>query len=200
MRLAGPSMTISRTVSSASACHFRWSAHPLQPWKGVGPIQLASSSSRLAAAIERSLSDELKIPPLRVVDAPFHQLEGVGHEIRRQRRDSWTSAGADSDGHGSHGRSSPRLEGEHTAADSRRNDRGTEARRRGVGVQLVRCVSDPPESWCSWAGHSSCTTTASRSDRRPARERSSPRNWPASWSTTSTWRSVRWTACQLLAP
>ena len=71
VRLAGPSMTISRTVSSASACHFRWSAHPLQPWKGVGPIQLASSSSRLAAAIERSLSDELKIPPLRVVDAPF---------------------------------------------------------------------------------------------------------------------------------
>ena len=71
VRLAGPSMTISRTVPRAGVCHFRWSAHPLQPWKGVGPIQLASSTSRLAAAIERSLSDEFAIPALKIIDAPF---------------------------------------------------------------------------------------------------------------------------------
>ena len=56
----GPSTTLKTTgIRSDSVLHFRYSSDPGEPWKGSGPLQRATTSTRLAANVEGRLAEEL---------------------------------------------------------------------------------------------------------------------------------------------
>ena len=56
--LPGPSTQTRRTVAYSGLVHFKWAYETASPWKGIGPLQAASSTGRLAAAVETHLADE----------------------------------------------------------------------------------------------------------------------------------------------
>ena len=66
LNLPGPSATHTVVVPADGVVHFRCGALPSAPWRGVAPLRRATSTATLAAAVESSLSAELKIPPGRV--------------------------------------------------------------------------------------------------------------------------------------
>ena len=66
LNLPGPSATHTVVAPADGVLHFRCGALPSAPWRGVAPLARATSTATLAAAVESSLSAELKIPPGRV--------------------------------------------------------------------------------------------------------------------------------------
>lgn len=57
--MAGPSYQVNRMEVPASAVvHIRYAVHPVQPWRGLGPIQLATLAGRLSAETVTALADE----------------------------------------------------------------------------------------------------------------------------------------------
>ena len=71
--LAGPDTTESVDVPAAGVCHFRYATDPMRPWEGIGPLQAARESGKLAANVERHLADESGGPVGSIIPLP----EGV---------------------------------------------------------------------------------------------------------------------------
>ena len=56
--LFGPARSASRTVPSAQVLHMRYAVDPSRPWRGLSPLESASSTGTLAANLEQRLGDE----------------------------------------------------------------------------------------------------------------------------------------------
>ena len=56
--LFGPSGSTSLTVPSAQVIHVRYSVDPSRPWRGLSPLESASSTGALASNIEQRLAEE----------------------------------------------------------------------------------------------------------------------------------------------
>ena len=56
--LSGPSVSTSRTVPSAQVLHVRYSVDPSRPWRGLSPLESASSTGALASNLEQRLAEE----------------------------------------------------------------------------------------------------------------------------------------------
>ena len=74
----GPSGSTTVIVPATDTIHVKYAFHPQRPWRGVGPLQWSSSSSRLHAELEDALGDEssgsrgyiLAMPQAPVSDDP----------------------------------------------------------------------------------------------------------------------------------
>ena len=54
----GPSSTTEHTVAAAGVVHCRYASRADAPWRGVGPLEWAAETGRLAGNLERVLADE----------------------------------------------------------------------------------------------------------------------------------------------
>ena len=61
--IGGPSETLTHYgVPSAGVVHVRYAVDPADPWRGVGPVQVASLAGRLSAETAAALADESSGP------------------------------------------------------------------------------------------------------------------------------------------
>ena len=61
--IGGPSETLTHYgVPSAGVVHVRYAVDPADPWRGVGPVQVASLAGRLSAETAAALADESSSP------------------------------------------------------------------------------------------------------------------------------------------
>ena len=56
--LVGPDATEVVTVPAAGVLHCRYAVDPMEPWRGLGPLQFARETGRLAGSAEQALADE----------------------------------------------------------------------------------------------------------------------------------------------
>ena len=60
LSIAGPSTTLNYTdIPSESVLHFQYAISPGQPWRGIGPLTVASLAGRLSAGTIAMLGDEV---------------------------------------------------------------------------------------------------------------------------------------------
>ena len=62
MTMDGPTGSIMRRVGEEDVLHLRWSVDPGRPWRGVGPMQAARMTSRLAGSLETRQAEEAAAP------------------------------------------------------------------------------------------------------------------------------------------
>ena len=63
LTLNGPSTSRIVRAPACQVAHLKWSAIPSRPWRGVGPLVLASQTARRAFMTEARLADQAAIPP-----------------------------------------------------------------------------------------------------------------------------------------
>ena len=68
--LAGPDAAEVVTVPGAGVCHFRYATDAMEPWRGLGPLQWAAETGRLAGAAEQALADEAGGPRGSLIPMP----------------------------------------------------------------------------------------------------------------------------------
>ena len=56
--MAGPSLTESKNLPSASVVHVRYAIDKARPWQGIGPLESSDATCRLAANLESALRQE----------------------------------------------------------------------------------------------------------------------------------------------
>ena len=85
VKLAGPSLSVKRTLPAASVLHPRYGATASEPWKGVGPLSASRMSVILSNVLEQRLGQEAKarvgfllpVPQLKTeLQADIDALEG----------------------------------------------------------------------------------------------------------------------------
>ena len=69
LSIPSPSGTYSRNAAADTVVHFRIGASTAQPWRGRGPLQRATSTASLSAAVEDALAGEAALPSGRI--APY---------------------------------------------------------------------------------------------------------------------------------
>ena len=62
LSLDGPTGSITRRVDAEDVLHLRWSCDPGRNWVGIGPMQAARMTSRLAGALETRQAEEAAAP------------------------------------------------------------------------------------------------------------------------------------------
>lgn len=62
LSLPGPSETITIHLPAESVLHLRYAADPENPWRGIGPLQVATLAGVLSAEAVKALSDESSGP------------------------------------------------------------------------------------------------------------------------------------------
>ena len=70
LTMAGPSFDTTRKVAADRVIHCQYSADSARPWVGLGPLEHASETNRLAGALETALADEAKTPRGQVIVTP----------------------------------------------------------------------------------------------------------------------------------
>lgn len=55
---AGPDTHVTRMLAGASVLHFKYAVEPIRPWRGVGPLALADTTTRIEQGISKQLADE----------------------------------------------------------------------------------------------------------------------------------------------
>ena len=68
--LSGPSGTETRTVPGAAVLHPRYATSAARPWAGVGPLQYAQATGRLAGNLESKLAQEAGGVVAHVIPVP----------------------------------------------------------------------------------------------------------------------------------
>ena len=68
--MSGPSRQRTRRVEAAGVVHFKVGCEISRPWMGRAPLQIASATGRLSAAVEKSLELEELFKPVRIVYSP----------------------------------------------------------------------------------------------------------------------------------
>ena len=66
----GPSRSISRTVGWDGVLHVAFGTSPLQPWRGVGPLDFARDTGRLAGQVEEAIAADASSPVGTVMAVP----------------------------------------------------------------------------------------------------------------------------------
>ncbi len=75
--LAGPSLSGTRVYERDSVLHFRLQADAREPWRGASPLQSARLGFDLAAALEKAMRDETRLPVSRIVTVSGGRSESV---------------------------------------------------------------------------------------------------------------------------
>ena len=75
----GPSSSTSVTIPSAGVLHLRYAVSHVAPWRGISPLQWASSTGALASNLEGRLSEELSAPVGLII--PMPQGEGDASDL-----------------------------------------------------------------------------------------------------------------------
>ena len=70
LTIPGPSATISKTVRSEAVVHVRSGAPGEHPWRGVSPLEAASTTGTLAAHLEGRLSQEASAVVGQLISTP----------------------------------------------------------------------------------------------------------------------------------
>ena len=84
LNLAGPSATETVLLPSAGVIHLRIGASVDAPWRGISPLNRASGTAALGAAVESSLLKEAKLPTGRLAVAYGAQkVDGVLSWLRQ---------------------------------------------------------------------------------------------------------------------
>ena len=78
--MTGPSTTETRWLLDDGVVHVLYAFSELQPWRGIGPLQWATSTGRLASALERALADEAGSPVGTLIPVPEGQQEAQDGE------------------------------------------------------------------------------------------------------------------------
>ena len=69
--LGGPSRTHTHNhVPATGVLHFKYAVDPSRPWKGLGPVQVATLAGRLSSETVRALGDESSGPVGRLLGIP----------------------------------------------------------------------------------------------------------------------------------
>ena len=68
--LFGPSGSTTRIYPWSSVLHFQFASDPSRPWLGLGPLQYASATGKLAAGLERLLGQEVSARSGYVIPVP----------------------------------------------------------------------------------------------------------------------------------
>ena len=107
LTLGGPSRTITYDyVPAASVLHFRYAVDPSTPWRGNGPVRVATLAGKLSAATAATLGDESSGPVGRLLGIPVDgadaTVEGLKTDIANLRgrlalvqTGDWANAGGD---------------------------------------------------------------------------------------------------------
>lgn len=85
INLEGPSGSATQSVSAAEVLHFKYSQAKAEPWRGQGPLQLASVSDELARNITEALSAEASAPVGSVL--PIPRTDGADSTVTALRGD-----------------------------------------------------------------------------------------------------------------
>ena len=72
----GPTDQRSRFLPASSVVHTRYSVDPARPWCGLGPLQWAVSTARLAGRLEGGLAKEAGAPAAQLVPVPSDGGDG----------------------------------------------------------------------------------------------------------------------------
>ena len=87
LTLAGPSRTQSYSVvPAASVLHFQYSVDAATPWRGSGPIQVATLAGRLSSATSNALADEAGGPVGRLLGIPSDGEDDTVREFKKDLR------------------------------------------------------------------------------------------------------------------
>ena len=70
LNLAGPSSMVTKEVTASDVLHFRHAVDAERPWKGQGPLTVASGAARLHAEVAGHLADEASGPRGSVIPVP----------------------------------------------------------------------------------------------------------------------------------
>ena len=104
--LGGPSRTHTRDyVPASSVLHFKYAVDPTRPWRGNGPVQVASLAGSLSAETVKQLLDEASGPVGRLLGIPKDSEDGTVDTLKTDIRDArgrvallevgdWGNAGA----------------------------------------------------------------------------------------------------------
>ena len=68
--LTGPSATETQWVSGDQVVHPMYAFSEVQPWRGLGPLQWASTTGRLGVELEKALGDESSGPRGNLIAVP----------------------------------------------------------------------------------------------------------------------------------
>ena len=91
LSIAGPSTTMTyHHVSAQQVLHFRYAADAARPWRGNGPIEIATLAGTLSAETVRSLSEEVSGPVGRLLGVP---KDGGDDSVKSLKTDIATAKG-----------------------------------------------------------------------------------------------------------
>ena len=102
LNLAGPSEQVTlEGLRSEELLHFRYAVDPETPWRGVGPLQVATLAGRLSAETLAAIADEMSCPrgsflPLPT-DGADPTLAGMKSSIRQAKGSMLTVEAGDWD-------------------------------------------------------------------------------------------------------
>ena len=83
LTIGGPSRTHTLdSVSGSSVLHFRYGTDPEQPWRGLGPLQVAQLGGRLSAELAAALADEASGPRGSLLPVPIEGGDGTLAQLR----------------------------------------------------------------------------------------------------------------------
>ena len=89
LTLGGPSRTLTHEyVPSSSVLHFKYAVDPTRPWRGNGPIQVASLAGILSAETVKQLSDEASGPVGRLLGIPKDGEDDTVDSLKSDIRDA----------------------------------------------------------------------------------------------------------------
>ena len=89
LTLGGPSKTqIHEFVPAASVLHFRYAADPSTPWRGNGPIEVATLAGRLSSETLRALAEESSGPTGRLLGIPVDGGDATVQALKADIRDA----------------------------------------------------------------------------------------------------------------
>ena len=89
LTLGGPSRTLTHDfVPASSVLHFRYARDPARPWRGNGPIQVASLAGRLSAETVNQLADESSGPVGRLLGIPKDGDDGTVTSLKADIRNA----------------------------------------------------------------------------------------------------------------
>ena len=91
LTLGGPSRTLTYDdVPAASVLHFRYAADASTPWRGNGPVQVATLAGKLSAETVRALAEESSGPVGRLLGIP---VDGEDATVQGLKADIKNAAG-----------------------------------------------------------------------------------------------------------
>ncbi|MDE0366271.1 MAG: phage portal protein [Gammaproteobacteria bacterium] len=82
LQLAAPDGDTERIAHSDSVLHFRYATNPMTPHQGLGPLQIAVATGKLAAGIEAQLANEAAQQSGYIIPTPDKERTTLADSIR----------------------------------------------------------------------------------------------------------------------